>query len=354
MSSRPSETAARSRPSMAWGTALAFAFLAGSPASAQIAAPGDVYYQVHVNQRFKYYVFVQDEVTWLDADYIGTSLSESAVHDTTMSQGLVGVAADFAADAGTFTADTDTHIDVDARTGIFHRMTNTLTVSVYIKGGTGTPYWITSSGSGLVEVWRLGGTPGTLQPVNGTSFAAFMDSSASVNYSGVLAVPVEESSVLSGTTTGQIVVGADTYSLAHTYTFAQPAEVTQALCVLGCMGTAAHFHAQAAGHVELHVYPYAAPTGVPALAGAGPVTLQASPNPLRDATTVSFRAPAGQRTTVRVFDVRGRLLSALYDATATGGLQRVPWEATGVPGGLYFVRVETGARTSTAKLALVK
>ena len=361
MSVRPNRSAAPSLPirrpdarAAVLALVLVLAGLAVAPAGAQIAAPGDVYYKVHVTQKFKYYAFVQDEVLWLDADYEGTSLAESALHDTTLTYGSASVAAEFAADAGTFTADTGAALDVDARTGLFHLMTNTLTVSVYILGPSGTPYWITTSGSGQLDVSRFGGLPGSLQPVNGQSLASFMDSTASVDTTGARFVPVEESSAVSGNTTTQITVGTDTYSLARVFTYQHPARVTQTVCILGCMTEAAHFHAECAGHLQINTYPYVAPTDAPALAGAPALRVEAWPNPLRGDTTVSFRAPAGRRTTVEVFDVAGRRLSALYDAMATGGRQEVPWRAAGEPGGTYFVRVETDGQAATAKLTRVR
>jgi hypothetical protein len=334
---------------------IGLAVLSGQAAWAQSAAPGDVYYKVHLDQKFKYYAFVDDVIVWESMDQEGTSLSATVGHDSTLTYGLVSVSATFDAAAGAFSTDLDSRITLDARTGIFHQLTNTLTVDVYIRGATGTPYWLTVAGDGQVEASRLGGLPGSLQPVNGTSTASFMDSTASVSYTGAVSIPVNEAYSESGTTTAQIVVGADTYSLARSFIFTTPTSVTQALCILGCMQAAAHFDAHGGGRIEIDVYPYVDPAGVPRVAeGHGALAVQASPNPLNAATMVSFQAPLGERTTVQVFDARGRLVAKICDAAATGSLQRVPWRATGLPGGLYFLRVQAGARTSTAKLTLLR
>lgn len=331
------------------------ALLLAVPGVAQIAAPGDVYYQVHVDQKFQYYVFAGDVLTWEDTDFAGTSLATAVAHDTTTVQGSLGVSIDLAAEAGTFLADTGTSIAVAARTGIFHILTNTLTVSVYVKGPTGTPYWMTKSAAGQALASRWNGTPGSLQPVNGTSSSTFMDSTAATSVTGEVIVPVDVSEVLSGTTTTTLVVGADTYSLARTFTFPGPAEVTQALCILGCMRSAADFLAQAGGHIEIHTYPYADPTDAPRVAAVtGPVSVQVSPNPARGDAAVSFRAPAGQRATLRAFDVRGRMLGILFDGPASGGLQRVSWQPLRLPAGTYFVRVQTPRQSATGRITILR
>lgn len=334
--------------------AALLALAAARPASAQIAAPGDVYYEVHVDQIFKYYAFAQDQVVWEDADFAGTSLAASAVHDTSDVAGTVHVGADFAADAGTFTLDASSSIDALVRTGIYHRMTNTVAVTVYVKGPTGTPYWITTSTEGGIDVWRLGGAPGWAQPVNGTSWAVLADTSATVNYDGAISLPVDDSGLFQGNTGTQILVDGVTYSRAGTYVFAHTAEVTQAVCILGCMTAPADFRALTSGRSEVHVYPFAAPTDVPVVAAPVAPRVSASPNPLRAATTVSFQAPAGRRAAVRVHDVTGRLVADLFDGPSTGGEQRVAWAPRGLAAGIYFVRVDAGDASASGKLTLMK
>jgi hypothetical protein len=333
---------------------LALLALAAGPAFAQVAAPADVYYQVHVDERYKYYAFAADEVTWASFDTAGTALSWSYMRDSTVLAGVVGTAVSFDADAGTLSADLSSYLDLTARTGAFHSTTNSLHVDVYIKGPSGTPYWITTHGTGQVEASRTGGLPGSLQSVNGNSLATFMDSTAYVDSTGSEVIPVDEASMRSGLTTTPIVVGADTYSYAGGYTFQTPARVLQAVCILGCMTQPALFHAASSGHVELDVFPYANPAGVP---GPAPprasLELSVSPNPLRSEATIAFRAPAGTRTRVLVFDAGGRTVSRIHDAAATGQVQRLRWDSAGMPRGLYFVRVVAGGRTSVAKVALV-
>ncbi|MFN8179985.1 MAG: T9SS type A sorting domain-containing protein [bacterium] len=338
-----------------WRGAAFLAALLGPSASAHAAAPGDVYYKVHVDQEFKYYVFAQDVVVWESQDLEGTSLSSAFAHDTTETNATSSVSSSFDAGAGTLTADLDSQIQASAQFGIFHQLYNSLSVQVYIKGSTGTPYHVRVTDLGQVDVSRLGGLPGSLQPVNGTSTASFADSTATIAATGSVSLPVNDLREFSGNSTTQITVGADTYSYAGTYRLSAGAQVTQTLCVLGCMRAPADFDAHGSGHVQIDVYPNQDPTDAPRRpAPPSALALQVSPNPLRASTLVSFLAPAGERTQVQVFDVRGRLVSRIYDAAATGGVQRLSWRASGVPSGLYFLRVQTGAKASTEKVTLLR
>ena len=342
----------------AWAAAclLGLATLAANSAHAQVAAPGDVYYQVHVDQRFKYYAFPQDEVTWANLDWVGTSLAASSTRDTTMSSGLAGLSVSCEADAGLFTASFLSHIDESARVGVFHYLTNAITVSVYVRGPAGTPYWIDWRGTGVVEAARIGGLPGSLAPLNGVSEASFLGVKARIDSTGSVAMPVDVGAFVSGVTTTEILVGVDTYSFARSFVFsATPTDIQQAVCILGCMAEAATFHAAVDGSVVLNVYPYATPVGIPAtLDRREAFELTTSPNPFGSATTISFRAPAGEHARVELFDVRGRRVTSIFDGVATGETQRLAWRGPGVPEGVYFLRVQSGNRVSTLKIARLR
>jgi len=329
--------------------------LTGTGAWGQVAAPGDVYYAVHLDQQFQYYVLAGSFVTWESVDAADTALTDAAAHDSAFTYGAVGVSAAWHASAGDFRADLFSHINADARTGIYHRLTNAIRVSVYVKGPTGTPWWATVTDSGQVDVSRLGGLPGTLQPVNGTSTAAFGDSSASVNYTGSVSVPAHDSLFTSGFTTSKILVGAETYSLARTWTFSAPTSISQTICVLGCMQSAATFAAVAGGHAAIHVFPFATPLAVPRGPGEpAALALGLAPNPVRATTAVRFRAGRGERTRIEVFDVGGRRLECLFDAPATGTDQRVTWSAGGRPAGVYLIRMSAGNQVSVVRAALLE
>jgi hypothetical protein len=334
------------------GLALGLLLFGAPSASAQVAAPGDVYYKVHVDQRFKWYVFVNDVVTWEDVDVEGTALAFSASHDTTTEHGSATTSSAFTADGGLFAADLASTMDLQAQFGVWHKTFNTLTVDVYVRGNTNTPYDIRLDRDAALDASRTGGAPGSLQPVNGSTMADFGGSTLTVDYTGAASLPVDDVAIRSGVTGTEIQVGSETYSHAATYWFWAEGIVMQTICILGCMTAPATFHMGSAGHVELAIYTQD-PTSVPDVRERSePLAVSVAPNPARDGTVVSFRAPAGRRTLVELFDVRGRLVSRVHDAAATGATQQVHWSAASVPAGIYFARVQSGGESSTEKVAV--
>ncbi len=335
--------------------ALACAAVMCLPAVA-MAAPGDVYWTVHRDQKFQYYAFAGDVVPWESADFAGTIVGSSATHDTLTGLGAVGTSSSFTALDESFDADLATTIHEDARVGVYHLLTNTLTVKVYVKGPAGTPYWIAQRDSGWTHAWRLGGLPGSLAPVNGLSNARFQAADiATTEAGGDTSAAIDTTTILSGVTGATIVVDGNTYSLARTITMQAPASISQRVCILGCMTAPATFGADASGHVHLQVYPYTSPLSAPgAFEPADGPRVRAIANPVRGAADIAFRANAGARTRVSVFDVRGRRVATLLDGPATGAEQHVAWSARGAEPGVYFVQVRSGEQVATTRLVRVR
>ncbi|MBU0509945.1 T9SS type A sorting domain-containing protein [bacterium] len=78
------------------------------------------------------------------------------------------------------------------------------------------------------------------------------------------------------------------------------------------------------------------------------------PNPFNPATTISFSLPQTGHTTLVVYDVAGRQVSLLVDGVLTVGKHSVMFEGTGLPSGVYFVRLETIGRAETRRVALIR
>jgi hypothetical protein len=333
--------------------AAAFLLFSVFHSPARAAGPDDVYFSAHSVQTYKYYAFVNDFVIWNDATYTGTSLFHTAVHDTTETVATVSMATTADADTGVFTADLSGEIYAEVRTGIFHQTYNNLDVSVYIHAPSGTPYSITLDVDATLQASRVGGLPGGIQPVNGVSTATLEDSTLNVPNGGVQERNWETFQLFSGTTAATILVDGETYSLARTLNLNSYTSVTQALCIIGCMTASAQFHALSSGHYRINVYPIGAPSAVRNVPSPT-IALSASPNPWSGSTQVSFEAPQGTHTTVDVFDVRGRLVAQLFDAPATGAMQTMPWNASNLASGVYFLRAQSGRVSSTKKVMLLK
>jgi len=83
------------------------------------------------------------------------------------------------------------------------------------------------------------------------------------------------------------------------------------------------------------------------------------PNPFGPSTTVAFDLPAPGRVSLKVYDVAGRLVRTLAEATMPAGRNVVTWDGKDdsgerVAAGVYFCRLEAGDRTETRRMVLVK
>jgi hypothetical protein len=83
-----------------------------------------------------------------------------------------------------------------------------------------------------------------------------------------------------------------------------------------------------------------------------------SPNPFTGATDITFSLPPGRDATLRVYDVRGTLVSTLFEGPAPGAPHTVAWNGTGRDGvplapGIYIVRLgnaDGGAQRKACKI----
>jgi hypothetical protein len=78
------------------------------------------------------------------------------------------------------------------------------------------------------------------------------------------------------------------------------------------------------------------------------------PNPFNPGTTISYQIPAQGHVTLKVFDVLGREIATLVNKDQIAGYKSVTWDASNIPSGLYFYRLQTKDFTQTRKLLLMK
>jgi hypothetical protein len=101
--------------------------------------------------------------------------------------------------------------------------------------------------------------------------------------------------------------------------------------------------------------------------------LVGSPNPFRESTTIYYQVPSGvsdedgsvldlvnpARTSVKVYNVTGRLVSVLVDDLLSPGSYQTPWNGVDnsgatVASGVYYVKLQIGSRHVTKRLIQVK
>ena len=97
------------------------------------------------------------------------------------------------------------------------------------------------------------------------------------------------------------------------------------------------------------------PGGVDDQAGlAGPVTIlyPNSPNPFEQATTIRYALPVACHVNIDVYDISGRRITTLLDATRGAGPGSVRWEPGRCPAGIYLCRLNAGGIVETRRMVL--
>jgi hypothetical protein len=84
------------------------------------------------------------------------------------------------------------------------------------------------------------------------------------------------------------------------------------------------------------------------------VLKQNYPNPFNPTTRIEFGLPETATVSMKVYDVMGRPVATLMNDVKQRGYHTVDFDATGLPSGMYFVRVLTGNQARSIKITLLK
>jgi parallel beta-helix repeat protein len=82
--------------------------------------------------------------------------------------------------------------------------------------------------------------------------------------------------------------------------------------------------------------------------------LQNYPNPFNPGTVITYELPAPGEVRLTVFDVQGREIEALDQGRKPAGLHRFAFDGTRLAAGVYFCKLQAGARVSVQKMVLLK
>jgi len=78
------------------------------------------------------------------------------------------------------------------------------------------------------------------------------------------------------------------------------------------------------------------------------------PNPFNPVTSIKFSLPKDQSVSLRVYNLAGQMIHTLVDGKRIAGNHSVQWNAATVASGVYFYRLDTGDKSMTQKMILVK
>jgi hypothetical protein len=78
------------------------------------------------------------------------------------------------------------------------------------------------------------------------------------------------------------------------------------------------------------------------------------PNPFNPETTFSFNIESLQQTSLRIYDIQGRLIETLVQDKINPGFHTMTWDASEVATGVYFVKLISGDKIKTRKIMVLK
>lgn len=78
------------------------------------------------------------------------------------------------------------------------------------------------------------------------------------------------------------------------------------------------------------------------------------PNPFNPSTTISYEIPSNNFVSLKIYDMMGREVANLVNATQEAGFYTVKFDGSKLASGMYFYKLQANDFTATKKLMLVK
>ncbi|MGB2869541.1 MAG: T9SS type A sorting domain-containing protein, partial [Bacteroidota bacterium] len=82
--------------------------------------------------------------------------------------------------------------------------------------------------------------------------------------------------------------------------------------------------------------------------------LSVYPNPFNPSTRIEFKLVAPGLVSLRVYDLVGREVAKLVNGEREAGVHTVVFDASKLPSGVYFSKLEVTGKTTITKLLLLK
>ncbi len=78
------------------------------------------------------------------------------------------------------------------------------------------------------------------------------------------------------------------------------------------------------------------------------------PNPFNPSTKINYSMPDAGRIKLKVFDISGKEVSALINGIQSAGFYEISFDASDLPGGVYFYSMSSAGFTDTKRMVLIK
>ncbi len=78
------------------------------------------------------------------------------------------------------------------------------------------------------------------------------------------------------------------------------------------------------------------------------------PNPFNPSTTIEFNLPVTTHVSLEIYNVLGQKMTTLEEGYIAAGQNKILWDASKFPSGIYFYRLSVGTNSYTRKLLLLK
>ena len=78
------------------------------------------------------------------------------------------------------------------------------------------------------------------------------------------------------------------------------------------------------------------------------------PNPFNPTTTIRFSMDKKASTSIRIFDITGKMVCTLSEGIKNAGLHEIQWNASLQASGVYYVQLTSGNKTEVQKILLLK
>ena len=78
------------------------------------------------------------------------------------------------------------------------------------------------------------------------------------------------------------------------------------------------------------------------------------PNPFNPETIISFSLPKQEYTTLKIYDILGKEIKTLVSGSLVAGNYSVKFNASYLPSGIYFYKLESGSFSNVKKMTLIR